>query len=240
MQFINPVTVKFKLDGWWGRESAFLESTSFIAQLKFRTIEELKINNLFDNDDKDNDKRNMTAHCALAQASRHTRRAANQVKDRDVIYNAVNNQEIKLSNNNIKIGRDLIKLDFTVANIQLHVTLIFKKDIGQRMDEVTNAVSRAWNYVSSFLPSSGPLLADIGTAAGTTTSTSVLQTESKNSSESKPKQYCCICMAGPNDHVFLPCMHLCACEGCSKLVTLCPICRGPITESKKIFDGGIN
>lgn len=36
---------------------------------------------------------------------------------------------------------------------------------------------------------------------------------------------CCICMDGPKNVVFLPCRHLCCCQGCGPLCKLCPICR---------------
>lgn len=45
---------------------------------------------------------------------------------------------------------------------------------------------------------------------------------------------CCICLDAAKDRVFLPCRHMCCCEGCAASVQdtkqPCPICRTPIAE----------
>jgi hypothetical protein len=44
----------------------------------------------------------------------------------------------------------------------------------------------------------------------------------------------------PKDHLVLPCKHLCVCEACAEQLTktrtpMCPVCRGPIRETMKVF-----
>lgn len=41
---------------------------------------------------------------------------------------------------------------------------------------------------------------------------------------------CAVCQNGPISKVILPCRHACVCDDCFKLVTKCPICRGPVVS----------
>ena len=51
---------------------------------------------------------------------------------------------------------------------------------------------------------------------------------------------CVVCFDAPKDHLVLPCKHLCVCEACAEQLTktrtpMCPVCRGPIRETMKVF-----
>jgi hypothetical protein len=51
---------------------------------------------------------------------------------------------------------------------------------------------------------------------------------------------CVVCFDAPKDHLVLPCKHLCVCAGCAEQLTntrtpTCPVCRGPIRETMKVF-----
>ncbi len=49
---------------------------------------------------------------------------------------------------------------------------------------------------------------------------------------------CVICLAGVKNHIILPCAHLCLCADCVdgvKATFQCPMCKGGITEIKKVF-----
>jgi hypothetical protein len=51
---------------------------------------------------------------------------------------------------------------------------------------------------------------------------------------------CVVCFDAPKDHLVLPCKHLCVCEACAEQLTkmrtpTCPVCRGPIRETMKVF-----
>jgi E3 ubiquitin-protein ligase MUL1 len=51
---------------------------------------------------------------------------------------------------------------------------------------------------------------------------------------------CVVCFDAPKDHLVLPCKHLCVCEACAEQLTktrtpMCPVCRGPIRETTKVF-----
>jgi hypothetical protein len=51
---------------------------------------------------------------------------------------------------------------------------------------------------------------------------------------------CVVCFDAPKDHLVLPCKHLCVCASCAEQLTktrtpTCPVCRGPIRETMKVF-----
>jgi hypothetical protein len=51
---------------------------------------------------------------------------------------------------------------------------------------------------------------------------------------------CVVCFDAPKDHLVLPCKHLCVCEACAQQLTktrtpMCPVCRGPIIQTMKVF-----
>jgi hypothetical protein len=51
---------------------------------------------------------------------------------------------------------------------------------------------------------------------------------------------CVVCFDAPKDYLVLPCKHLCVCGECAEQLTktrtpMCPVCRGPIRETMKVF-----
>ena len=49
-----------------------------------------------------------------------------------------------------------------------------------------------------------------------------------------------VCMDAAKDRAVLSCMHVCVCETCAPLVMLektpmCPVCREPIQNIKRVF-----
>jgi hypothetical protein len=51
---------------------------------------------------------------------------------------------------------------------------------------------------------------------------------------------CVLCFDAPKDHIIIPCGHMCVCEACAKQLTQmkkpsCPICRGAIQHTNKVF-----
>lgn len=46
---------------------------------------------------------------------------------------------------------------------------------------------------------------------------------------------CVVCMLHKIRRMIKPCNHACLCHGCAKKVEVCPICRGPVRETEKIF-----
>jgi len=63
--------------------------------------------------------------------------------------------------------------------------------------------------------------------------------DNKERKELKEKVACIVCLNSVRSHVFTPCNHLCACEGCSldimKKKAGCPICRESIQGTVKVF-----
>lgn len=64
----------------------------------------------------------------------------------------------------------------------------------------------------------------------------------REESDNKVNIDCCVCWAVPRNMLFLPCRHLCACEGCSSatcgtalLLSMCPVCRVQINSRIKVF-----
>ncbi len=41
---------------------------------------------------------------------------------------------------------------------------------------------------------------------------------------------CVVCMETERNTVMVPCGHLVLCEGCSKGITVCPMCRDEVVE----------
>ena len=51
---------------------------------------------------------------------------------------------------------------------------------------------------------------------------------------------CVVCFDAPKDHAIVPCGHQCVCARCAEQLTktrtpMCPVCRGPIRETMKVF-----
>jgi hypothetical protein len=51
---------------------------------------------------------------------------------------------------------------------------------------------------------------------------------------------CVVCLDAPKDHIIVPCGHQCVCARCAEQLTktrtpMCPVCRGPIRETMKVF-----
>jgi hypothetical protein len=51
---------------------------------------------------------------------------------------------------------------------------------------------------------------------------------------------CVVCFDAPKEYAIVPCGHVCVCESCAEQLTktrtpMCPMCRGPIRETMKVF-----
>ena len=52
---------------------------------------------------------------------------------------------------------------------------------------------------------------------------------------------CVVCMDAPNNHVVLPCLHMCVCEACAEQLlqllgtSRCPVCRTTIERIGQVF-----
>jgi hypothetical protein len=51
---------------------------------------------------------------------------------------------------------------------------------------------------------------------------------------------CVVCFDAPKEYAVVPCGHQCVCAGCAEQLTktrtpTCPVCRGPIRETMKVF-----
>ena len=47
---------------------------------------------------------------------------------------------------------------------------------------------------------------------------------------------CVVCLDAPASHALLPCGHRRVCAGCAETMSTCPICRGGVQGSVRIFD----
>eukprot|EP00929_Paragymnodinium_shiwhaense_P091518 TRINITY_DN51434_c0_g1_i1.p1 TRINITY_DN51434_c0_g1~~TRINITY_DN51434_c0_g1_i1.p1 ORF type:complete len:784 (+),score=64.15 TRINITY_DN51434_c0_g1_i1:297-2354(+) len=50
---------------------------------------------------------------------------------------------------------------------------------------------------------------------------------------------CCVCLDAGASHVIVPCGHQCVCGSCVRGLTSCPVCRGPIHQSIRVFASGV-
>jgi hypothetical protein len=60
----------------------------------------------------------------------------------------------------------------------------------------------------------------------------------KHNEENSNLSLCCICRESVRTILILPCRHLCVCESCSECSALqgkCPVCRGKISDTIKVF-----
>jgi hypothetical protein len=51
---------------------------------------------------------------------------------------------------------------------------------------------------------------------------------------------CVVCFDAPKEYAIVPCGHVCVCASCAEQLTktrtpMCPVCRGPIRETMKVF-----
>jgi hypothetical protein len=51
---------------------------------------------------------------------------------------------------------------------------------------------------------------------------------------------CVVCFDAPKEYAIVPCGHMCVCASCADQLTktrtpMCPVCRGPIRETMKVF-----
>ena len=51
---------------------------------------------------------------------------------------------------------------------------------------------------------------------------------------------CVVCMDAPKQYAMVPCMHMCTCEACTPQLLeqgaqSCPVCRGPIESTTRVF-----
>jgi hypothetical protein len=72
----------------------------------------------------------------------------------------------------------------------------------------------------------------------------VLQLQAELGSGSTPypdeEDQCVVCFDAPKEYVIVPCGHQCVCGACAEQLTktrtpTCPVCRGPIRETMKVF-----
>ncbi|MBN3323901.1 LRSM1 ligase, partial [Atractosteus spatula] len=55
--------------------------------------------------------------------------------------------------------------------------------------------------------------------------------------ESPGSSECVVCMEKESQTIFLPCGHVCCCQGCSDALLSCPLCRGEIAQRVRIYRG---
>ena len=46
---------------------------------------------------------------------------------------------------------------------------------------------------------------------------------------------CCVCLQAERQYAFVPCYHLCVCEGCMARLSVCPLCRVPLQYARRIW-----
>jgi hypothetical protein len=52
------------------------------------------------------------------------------------------------------------------------------------------------------------------------------------------KTECVVCLSAESVMALMPCGHRCACAYCAASLRICPICRCPVQEAKRIFGSG--
>jgi len=57
----------------------------------------------------------------------------------------------------------------------------------------------------------------------------------ENTADEEDEQNCCICLDKQKTHIVLDCMHLCLCGDCSEGLKICPFCRAPARDIKRVY-----
>ncbi|TRY73939.1 hypothetical protein TCAL_01507 [Tigriopus californicus] len=57
----------------------------------------------------------------------------------------------------------------------------------------------------------------------------------KSQASQAQSRECTMCYAAPADMLFIPCLHLFACQSCSVHLTKCPYCKQPVQTRRKVF-----
>ncbi|CAE8595411.1 unnamed protein product [Polarella glacialis] len=50
---------------------------------------------------------------------------------------------------------------------------------------------------------------------------------------------CAVCLAMPASHLVVPCGHQCLCGMCASKMTACPVCRGGVQQTIRVFASGV-
>lgn len=84
-----------------------------------------------------------------------------------------------------------------------------------------------------------PRAAAVPTSAGSSSAGS----SSAEAAQEDPAHFvCCVCLDARNTHLFVPCMHMCACRDCAAVVmastALCPVCRRVATAVAAPINSG--
>ncbi len=74
----------------------------------------------------------------------------------------------------------------------------------------------------------------LGSNVSATSATEMLPRTAEESVEAV-KTECVVCLSAEPVMALMPCGHRCACADCAPSLSLCPICRSPVQEAKRIF-----
>jgi len=139
-----------ELDDWWGDESALIKRDSLLSILKFAIIDALLDTGILENKDLDN--RNMTSHIKLTT----------KLSPRNqIVYNSVNGKKISIQLNDIRIGKDLIELNFKGPLSQFHMTIVYKKLIGDKRQQIMSIIAKVFEDLYRFQVQHNKLRSDI-------------------------------------------------------------------------------
>jgi hypothetical protein len=194
-------------DNWWGNKSVFIQPQSSFGKLKHLFIQRLLAQKIIDNEDLDT--RNQIAHVALIGKKDVSK------SEKTRVYDQHNKQDYLLSMDMINIKDNFVEVGFFG---RFHMTLVYKKDIGIYKDFIVQ-------LLNELIPLCGEK--DLK-------STTLPQEEDEDDSKDNT-QLCVVCLDKDKQVVIKPCMHLCTCGGCALRLEVCPICRGSITSTERIY-----
>lgn len=119
------MSIKIKLDDWWGDESAIIKENSDLYKLKMEFITAILRDGLITK--KDLKERNMVPHIRLTD---------NQYIRNMKAYNTINNSQID-PYKALKINGDNVEIDTGYSGyIPTHMTLIYKPNIWKKSKRI--------------------------------------------------------------------------------------------------------
>jgi hypothetical protein len=120
-----------KLKGWWGNTSVLIDPSCSLYKFKFDVIDALIKEGLIK--DSDLDSRNKVAHIMI------TNRGSPK---NDAKFDFYQNKQIVVTFDDIRVNKDFAEVRLIGG---VHMTIVYKKNIGEKKMEILQVLSRLFN-----------------------------------------------------------------------------------------------
>jgi len=206
--------IEIRLDGWWGKTSAYLHTESDAYKLKKMFIHELFLTKYVSDDDMDI--RNQIPHLEL-------RRKDQSQEEGETLYKTFDGKRLEITLSSFNIRESLVTLDVGMGK---HLTLFYCKGLFSRLKR-----DLIFSLLQKIL---SPYKITEEKEDRKEREESDDEKEKKEEKEGENK-LCRICFDSEQNILLVPCSHVCVCDQCVQRLTNCPVCRKKIESSTKVF-----